>query len=107
MVKISILYPNTKASRFDMNYYLQTHMPASIERLSAQQGFKGVSVERGLGGDSPGSEPTYVAMCHYLFDSLDDFLSAFTPYSEFLQGDIPQYTDVKPVIQVSAVEISR
>jgi uncharacterized protein (TIGR02118 family) len=105
MVKISILYPNTPGSRFDMGYYLQAHMPISIERLSAHAGYKGVSVERGLGGEGPGTEPAYVAMCHYLFESLEDFLVAFTPYAEFLQGDIPQYTDVKPVIQVSAVAI--
>jgi len=28
MIKISILYPNT--GRFDMDYYLNTHMPRSI-----------------------------------------------------------------------------
>ncbi len=34
MIKISILYPNKKGSRFDMDYYLNTHMPMSIGRLS-------------------------------------------------------------------------
>jgi len=107
MVKISILYPNTKNARFDLSYYLNTHMPMSIERLSAAPGFRGVSVERGLGGASPGSEPLYVAMCHYLFDSLEDFLAAFQPHAALLQGDIPKYTDLDPIIQVSAIEIMR
>lgn len=30
MIKISILYPNRKGNRFDMNYYLNIHMPMSI-----------------------------------------------------------------------------
>jgi uncharacterized protein (TIGR02118 family) len=107
MVKISILYPNGKDSRFDMNYYLHTHMPMSIERLSAHKGFKGVSVERGLGGEIPGSDPIYVALCHFLFDSVEDFLAAFNPHAALLQGDMPNYTDIKPIIQVSAVEIMR
>ena len=107
MIKISILYPNIPGSRFDMRYYLDTHMPMSIERLSAAPGFQGVSVERGLGGGSPGSDPAYTAMCHYLFDTMDDFLAAFTPYSEFLQSDMARYTDLQPVIQVSAVVINR
>lgn len=107
MVKISILYPNTQGSRFDMHYYLTTHMPMSIERLSANKGFKGVSVERGLAGDTPGSAPTYVAMCHYLFNSVEDFFAAFTPHAAFLQSDMPQYTDITPIIQISAVEITR
>ena len=107
MVKISLMYPNTKNARFDIGYYLNTHMPMSIERLSVSPGFKGVSVERGLAGDAPGSDPPYIAMCHYLFDSVEDFFAAFNVNAAVLQGDIPNYTDLSPVIQVSAVEILR
>ena len=107
MIKISILYPNQPGRRFDMDYYLNTHMPMSIERLSTHPGFKGVSVERGLAGGTPGSAPTYIALCHFLFDSLEDFLAAFMPHAEFLQGDMPNYTNIETIIQVSAVEIAR
>ena len=68
MVMISIVYPNRKGSKFDLEYYIKTHMPISIERLSTHAGFKGVSVVRGMEGGVPDSEPAYVAMCHYLFD---------------------------------------
>jgi uncharacterized protein (TIGR02118 family) len=107
MVKISIFYPNTPGARFDMDYYLRTHMPQSIEKLSVGKGYRGVSVERGVGGEQPESAPTYVAMCQYVFDSAEDFITAFQPHAEFLQGDIPNYTDIAPVIQFSAVEIAR
>ncbi len=107
MTKISILYLNREGSRFDMNYYLQTHMPMSIERLSSAKGFRGVSVERGVSGAVPGSAPAYIAMCHFLFDSIEDFLAAFTPHTAVLQGDMPNYTDVEPTIQVNEVAISR
>ena len=107
MIRISILYPNNKGSRFDVSYYIDTHMPLSIRLLSAHPGFKGVSVEQGLGGAVPGSEPTYVAMCHFLFDSIEDFLGAFMPNAAVLQGDMPNYTDIEPVIQVSEVAIVR
>jgi uncharacterized protein (TIGR02118 family) len=90
-----------------MDYYLDIHMPMSIERLSEHPGFKGVSVERGIGGGVPGSEPAYVAMCHYLFDTMEDFLSAFSPHAALLQGDIPNYTNVESIIQVSSVEIAQ
>ena len=62
MIKISILYPNIKGSRFDMSYYIDTHMPLSIRLLSAHSGFKSVSVERGLGGAMPGTDASYIAM---------------------------------------------
>ena len=77
MIRISILYPNDKGSRFDVSYYVETHMPMSIKLLSAHPGFKGVSVERGIGGAVPGSEPAYVAMCHFSFSSVESFLDAF------------------------------
>jgi uncharacterized protein (TIGR02118 family) len=107
MTKISILYPNRSGSRFDMTYYLHTHMPMSIERLSSAKGFRGVSVERGVSGPVPGSAPAYIAMCHFLFDSAEDFLAAFMPHAAVLQGDMPNYTDVEPTIQMNEVAISR
>ena len=107
MIKISILYPNNKGDRFDMRYYVDTHMPLSIGLLSAHSGFKGVSVERGIGGAIPGTDAAYIAMCHFLFDSAEDFMAAFTPHAAVLQGDMPNYTDIEPVIQINEVLISR
>ncbi|WFP50840.1 EthD family reductase [Methylomonas sp. EFPC3] len=106
MKKISILYPNQAGARFDFAYYLDSHMPLSIARLSAHPGYRGVSVERGLSGAVPGSEPAYVAMCNFLFESVDDFLAAFMPHAAELQGDMPNYTDIEPVIQLNDVLIS-
>jgi uncharacterized protein (TIGR02118 family) len=107
MVKISILYPNEPGSRFDFRYYTEKHMPRSIELLEAHPGFRGVSVERGVGGAVPGSAPAYVAMCHFHFNSADEFLQVFMPNAPELQGDIPNYTDVQPVIQINEVLISK
>ena len=107
MVRISILYPNAPGSRFDFRYYVETHMPMSIRLLSAHDGFRGVSVERGSSGTTPGSPPAYVAMCHYLFVSVEDFLAAFVPNAEVLQGDMPNYTSIEPVIQFNEVLIAR
>jgi uncharacterized protein (TIGR02118 family) len=107
MVRISILYPKRDGARFDFKYYVDTHMPMSIRLLSAHPGFKGVSVEKGVGGAEPGSPPAYVAMCHFLFESIEAFMAAFMPHAQMLQGDMPNYTDVAPVIQFNEVLISR
>lgn len=90
-----------------MRYYIDTHMPLSIGLLSTHPGFRGVSVEHGLCGAEPGSAATYIAMCHFLFDSMESFMAAFVPHAKELQGDIPNYTDIPPVIQVNEVLISR
>jgi uncharacterized protein (TIGR02118 family) len=96
MTKISILYPYSSEARFDMDYYLHTHMPQSIERLSAGAGFHSVSVERGITQMPAGAKPTYIAMCQYVFETAQHFLDAFLPHAEFLQGDMPSYTDIHP-----------
>ena len=107
MIKISIMYPNHASARFDMPYYVETHMPMSIKLLSSHSGFAGVSVEKGIGGAGPGIEPAYIAMCHYLFDSAESFLAAFSAHAGVLQGDIVNYTNIAPVIQVSEVLLTR
>jgi len=107
MVRISIQYPNKQDSRFDFTYYVEKHMPISIKLLSAHPGFKEVSVERGVGGANPEAAPTYIAACHYLFNSVEDFMAVFAPNAEVLQRDMPNYTDIEPVIQVNEVLISQ
>jgi len=107
MTKISVLYPNHKGARFDVRYYLDRHVPRSIELLGNHPGFKGVSVDHGAAGAEPGTDAPYVIMCHFLFDSQEDFLAAFTPHATTLQGDVPNYTDIQPLIQITDVLLWR
>jgi uncharacterized protein (TIGR02118 family) len=106
MIKVSMLYPNKPDGRFDMDYYLNKHMPMSIDLLSAAKGYQGVSVERGIGGGTPDAPPPYVAICHYLFESVELFVDAFMPNAAVLQGDIPNYTNIETIIQFSEVAIN-
>jgi len=107
MFNISSIYRIKDGYEFNFNYYLNKHMPRSIELLSRAKGFKGVSVERGIDIDEPKIESSYVAMCHYYFESLEDFMAAFGPHAEELQGDIANYTNIEPTIQISEVKISK
>jgi len=103
VIKVSVLYPNEPGSRFDMDYYCATHMPMA-QRLLAPA-LRGVQVEQGISGDAPGSPAPYAAMGHLLFESLEAFLSVFVPNAAQLQGDIPNYTNVAPKIQISEVKM--
>lgn len=106
MIKISILYPNTQTVRFDFDYYLNQHIPLASKLLGDHSGYKGVSVERGLSGAMPNTEATYLAMSHFLFNSSEDFMAAFMPHAALLQGDIINYTDIEPIIQINEILIS-
>lgn len=103
MIKVSVLYPNTEGKTFDMDYYLNKHMPMVQQKLG--EALKDVAVEEGLGGAEPGSPATYVAMGHLYFDSVEAFQAAFGPHVKEIMGDIPNYTEIQPVIQVSDVKM--
>jgi uncharacterized protein (TIGR02118 family) len=106
MTRISFLYPNREDAHFDIDYYVEKHMPWSIALLKEHPGFKGVSVERGVSGADADVGPAYVAVCHFLFDSFDAFVAAVTPNLAALQADMSNYTDLQPTFQVSEVLIS-
>lgn len=107
MFNISSVYPVKDDYQFDFEYYENVHMPLSIKKLSAAKGFLGVSVERGITIDEPNMPSSYVAMCHYYFDTLENFMAAFMPHAEELQADIKNYTNIEPTIQINEVLISK
>ena len=73
------------------------------EKLGAA--LKGVSVEQGLGGPQPGSCAAYIAMGHLLLDSVEAFQASFGPHAAEIMGDIPNYKDVEPTVQISEVKM--
>jgi uncharacterized protein (TIGR02118 family) len=103
MIKVSVFYPAGESKRFDMNYYCNSHMPMVSNKLGAA--CKGTAVELGLGGGAPGAPPTFAAMGHLYFDSVAEFQAAFAPHAQAIMADIPNYTDIQPVIQVSEVKM--
>ncbi|HKJ00203.1 MAG TPA: EthD family reductase [bacterium] len=101
MIKVSVLYPNKSGAKFNMDYYLNSHMPMVASKLGSA--LKGSAVEEGIAGGAPGSPATYVAMGHLLFDSVEAFQAAFGPHASAIMADIPNYTDLQPVLQISEV----
>ena len=104
MIKLSILYPNIEGKKFDKDYYINIHMPMSISLQGAS--IKSVGVDFGVSG-LPGTKPAYIAMCHFLYDSIEAFEAAFMPHAETLMGDVANYTDIESVIQFSEVKIDQ
>jgi uncharacterized protein (TIGR02118 family) len=103
MIKVSVLYPAGETSRFDMDYYCKSHMPMVQQKLGAA--CKSMAVEQGLGGGTPGAPPTYTAMGHLYSDSITEFQAAFALHAEAIMADILNYTNLRPVIQISEVKM--
>jgi uncharacterized protein (TIGR02118 family) len=103
MIKVSVFYPNEEGKKFNMEYYFNKHVPMLQQKLGAA--CKRLAVEQGLAGAVPGSRPTYLIMFHLYFDSVEAFQTAFGPHAQAIMGDIPNYTDLQPTIQISEVKI--
>ena len=102
MVKVSVFYPNGADTKFDWDYYLTKHMPMVQATLGAA--CKKTEVDHGLGGGQPGVPASFVAVCHLHFDSANAFEQAFGAHGESIVSDIPNYTNVQPIVQVSEVK---
>lgn len=101
MIKVSIFYPNDAGCRFDFDYYSNSHMPMIKEKMAGECSH--FTIDKGLAGGAPASPPAYVAVGHLFFGSLDAFLSAFGPHAGAIAADVRNYTNVKPMVQISEV----
>ena len=101
MIKFSALYPNTEGATFDFGYYQSTHWPLTLQLLGAS--ILRAELERGVAG-AGGSRPPYIAAGHRYFDSMESFRQAFVPHLERFRADIPNFTNVAPLVQVSEVD---
>ena len=103
MIKVSVMYPNTPGAKFNHDYYRDQHMPMVKAKLGAA--LKSYTVDKGLAGGAPGAPATYVAMCHLFCDSVETFQAGFGPHAKEIMADIPNYTDIAPVMQISEVVV--
>jgi uncharacterized protein (TIGR02118 family) len=101
MIKVSVIYPNGEGKKFDMNYYTNTHLPMVGGLLGSA--LKGATVEKGIGSAMPGSPAPFAGMGNMYFDTMEDFGNAFGPNAEKIMGDLPNFTNIEPIVQVSEV----
>jgi uncharacterized protein (TIGR02118 family) len=103
MIKVSVMYPNTAGARFDHDYYRDKHMPMLKEKMG--DACKSYTIDKGLAGGAPGAPAPYIGMCHIYCDSVESFQAAFGPHAKAIMADIANYTDLKPVMQISEVVV--
>lgn len=103
MIRVTFFYPNKPGSRFDADYYIDVHMPLAIGLLGPA--LKGVSAEIGVSSAMPDQPPPNAAIATFNFESLQAFMAAVMPHYAELQADIPNYTDIEPVVQIGDLRI--
>ena len=102
MIKVSVLYPSRPGTRFDVEYYLNTHMPLAAKLFGPAA--KAITVE--IGRPGPDGKPApFAAIAAFTAETIEQFMQAFTPVVDELVADIPNYTDIQPVIQFSDIRL--
>lgn len=91
MIKVSVMYPKSDDSTFDMDYYKSTHMDIVKRTINP------VRTEIDGGVDGP-----YMAIGHLFFESMDAMGTGMGNAGEAL-GDIPNFTNAESAVQISEI----
>ncbi len=97
MIQVSVLYPNRDGAEFDMDYYTEIHMPL-VQRLTD---CRRVTVQRGVAGARGLGRPPFVAIGQLYYDSITAFQAAFATHAQRILGDVANFTNVEPTIQIN------
>ncbi len=101
MVIVSVMYPASAGAKFDMDYYRKTHLPLVHARWD-DGGLRELKVLTGVG--APGGGPsTYSVIALLTFDSAAAVDQAVARHGAEIIGDIVNFSNVQPVIQVNNV----
>lgn len=100
MISLTVLYPKTADSHFDLDYYLNTHTPLVKERLTSI-GLTGVDLRTGLAGGASDTPPIYAMIGNLNFSTIEELQTALAMHGPELIGDIPNFTNVQPTMQIS------
>ncbi len=101
MIKVIVSYPNQAGARFDLDYYLTKHMPLVARKLGGA--LKGWSAEQGIGSGAPGTPAEFMIQATLTMESVEAFQSAMASSGAEIMGDIKNYTDIQPHIQVNQI----
>ena len=95
MIKVTVMYPNEEGKKFDMDYYVNKHIPM-VAVLLTPGGLIRCEVEKGISGTDPNSPPMHVAVGCLYFSAVEEVHAAFSTHGRAIMGDIPNYTDITP-----------
>lgn len=100
MFKVSVMYPNQPGTRFDVDYYVNRHMQL-VQELMQPEGLVKIAVDKGI--SAPGQPALYHCIGQLFFNDPAGYERSIQKHGKQLRGDIPNFTDVTPIRQVSEV----
>ncbi|KAJ5160061.1 uncharacterized protein N7482_007065 [Penicillium canariense] len=97
-----VAYPNEPDTKFDIDYYLQSHMPL-VAKLWGPVGLKSWKVAK-YDSDITGASPKYLITATLVWESEEAGTAAVKSESApTIFGDIPNFTNVQPITLAGSV----
>ncbi|OLN86556.1 hypothetical protein CCHL11_08522 [Colletotrichum chlorophyti] len=101
-ITITVVFPNEADAKYDIDYYVNKHMPLIQERWG-QYGVKSWSVTKFQNG-ADGSAPLYAFGSTVSWDNLDQIKSAFAgPEAAEIMGDVSNFSNKQPIFLTGEV----
>lgn len=99
MTVVSVTYPRSSGTFFDLDYYLHKHLPM-VKTLLTPSGLIELELLRGA-GKLDGSPDAYQITVLLRFANTPEARSCFTQYGALLAEDNANFTDAKAVVQLN------
>ena len=103
MIRVTVLFPKTSDSHFDMDYYLSKHVPMTTAKLQSLGIPVEAEVDQGLGSIMPGEPAPYAAIGYLMFEKMEDLQNGLATHGAEIMADIPNFTNVQPQVLISRV----
>lgn len=100
MYCVTVLYPQQPDGHFDFTYYRDHHLPMMLELLG--DNVLGMELRRGVQAVD-GSPAPYLCLLNTHIRSPEKFASVMAQNTERVLGDIPNYTNLQPTIQIDEI----
>ena len=101
LIKVSIMYPFAEGKTFNMEYYETKHMPMVAGFLGSN--LAKYTIEKGFASGIPNTPLPFIAIGTFYVKNLSDYQAAIGPNRDSIRSDIPNYTNISPIILVSEI----
>jgi len=100
MIQVAVFYPQQEGGTFDEKYYLEKHIPLVKDRLTPR-GLVRTAEYKGVSAADPSQPPQYAYVGFLYFNTVEEVHEAFKAEGRQVMGDTPNYTNIKPIIQIN------
>lgn len=95
LYKVVVYYPKTDSTKFDMDYYVNNHMPMMAKILGSNLHY--YEIDNGDADSNPNAP--YVAAGSFYIEDIKQFTDSVSASRGAVGNDIPKYSNVSPVLQ--------